>query len=216
MSAKHGKPVIGLLGGVGAGKSTVAAELVRLGCALVDADAIGHDLLKDPQVHARFRRQWGEEVLDAAGHIDRSAVARRVFDSPADLRRLNAITHPRIRRGIMEQLRRYQADPSVPAIVLDAALLLETDWYKLCTAMVFVSAPGELRRRRVASSRGWTGPAWIRRENSQKPLDIKAAKSEYVIENSSTLARLREQVRSVFRQIVHPAESPKDRAAKRF
>lgn len=202
------KLVIGLLGGIGAGKSAVAAEFVRLGCGLVDADAIGHELLAEPAVKADFRRLWGDGVFQETGEVDRAAVAEIAFDSPEGLSALNRVMHPRIRIRMAEQVAAMQADAGVAAIVVDAALLLETDWHELCTRFVFVSAPPELRARRVARQRGWGRAAWRRRENLQKPLDIKAAKAEDVIDNSSSLSCLREQVRSVFCRIVHPAGGP--------
>jgi len=202
------KPVIGLLGGVGAGKSTVAAEFARLGCGVIDADAIGHELLKDPAVKEEFRRRWGEGVFGPDGEVDRAAAARAAFADPEDTAALNAIMHPRIRRGIMKRLEVLLADPAVPAVVVDAALLLETDWKDFCTTFVFVSAPDEVRFRRVARQRGWDRQTWQRRENSQKPLDMKRAKADHVISNSSDASCLSERVRSVFQRIVCSAGRP--------
>jgi len=197
------KPVIGLLGGVGSGKSTAAAEFVRLGCALIDADAIGHEVLRDPAAQAEIRAAFGDGILDPGGRIDRQALAEAAFSDPAGLARLNAISHPRIRRRMEAQIRALQADPDVPAIVLDAALLRETDWHELCTTFVFVDAPADVRARRVAQARGWSGSEWRRREKSQKPLDIKASSADHVIQNSSGLSHLREGIREVFCRIVH-------------
>ena len=199
------KPVIGLLGGIGAGKSTVAAEFVKLGCRLVDADAIGHKLLGDPSVKAEFRRLWGGGVFTASGQVDRAAVAEIAFASPEGLAELNAVMHPRMRRRMAERIEAMQADAGVPAIVVDAAVLLETDWHELCTHFVYVSAPPDVRDRRVGQQRGWDRAKWRQRENSQKPLDIKAARAEDALDNSSSLSCLREQVRSVFRRIVNTA-----------
>jgi dephospho-CoA kinase len=202
------KPVIGLLGGVGAGKSTVAAELVKLGCVLVDADAIGHELLEDPEVQAELRRLWGDGVVDSAGRVDRPAVARIVFNSLEDLAALNRVMHPRMRRRMAERIEAASYDPAIPAVAVDAALLLETDWHELCTVFVYVSAPAELRAQRVERDRGWDRATWKQRENSQKPLDMKADRAEYDIDGSSSLSCLREQVRSVFQKMVNPADRP--------
>jgi dephospho-CoA kinase len=208
MKVNPGKPVIGLLGGIGAGKSTVAAELARLGCPVIDADALGHQLLKHPQVKAKLRRLWGEGVFDGAGEVDRQALAEAAFASPRGLARLNAVMHPRIRRAIMERLKGLSRARASRAIVLDAALLLETDWHRFCTHLVFVSASRQVRCRRAARARGWDPTTWRRREKTQKPLDIKAARADHVIDNSSSLRSLRQQVRSVFHRIVRSAECP--------
>jgi len=204
------KPVIGLLGGIGSGKSTVAAELARLGCAVVDADRIGHELLTDPTVKDRLRALWGEGILDAAGGVSRPAVARRVFGSPEHLAELNALLHPRIRERMIARIAAAQTDPAVQAVVVDAALLLETDWQDLCTCFVFVQAGDGDRAARVARERGWDRAEWQRREKSQKPLDIKAAGADHVIDNSSSLSCLRERVRTIFHGIVGCADRPGD------
>jgi len=201
-AAKGVKPVIGLLGGVGAGKSTVAAELVALGCGLIDADAIGHELLTDPEVRAELLRRWGQDICGADGAVDRAAVADRVFGRPEELAALNALMHPRMRKRMVERIERMRSDPSVKAVVVDAALLLETDWHQLCTDFVFVQAGDDQRAERARTSRGWSRAQWQAREKSQKALDIKAGKAEYVVDNRSCLSRLREQVRTLFHQLV--------------
>ncbi len=210
MANRPRKPVIGLLGGIGSGKSTVAAELVKLGCGLVDADSIGHELLEDARVKQQIRRLWGPAAFDEAGRVDRSAVAEIVFRSPDKLAALNAVMHPRMRKRMAERIESLLARPTIPAVVVDAALLLETDWHELCSTFVFVSAPDRLRARRVAEARSWDEITWRQRENSQKPLDIKASRAEHVIENSSDLPCLRERVRSAFHRILHAADRPQD------
>jgi dephospho-CoA kinase len=206
MFEKPRKPVIGILGGIGAGKSTVAAELAALGCAVIDGDQLGHEALGEPAVKAELVAAYGRSILlGESGTIDRAALGKIVFDSPAELTRLNALTHPLIRRGIERRIAAVVADPSVRAIVLDAALLLETDWQELCTHWVFVQADDQTRCRRAGAKKGWDRAAWKKREKSQKSLDIKAAKAEYVVDNSSGLSHLREQVRLIFHRIVDSA-----------
>ena len=200
------KPVIGIVGGIGAGKSTVAAELVKLGCARVDADAIGHELLERQDVKDELRRRWGEGVFDARGNADRREIARRVFADPADLAALNSILHGKIRQEMARQIGQLQLQADVAAIVVDAALLLETDWHELCTVLVFVDSADSLRGDRVRRDRGWTEAAWRSRENSQKSLDIKRSRADHVIDNSSSVSCLHEQVRSVYHRILHLAD----------
>ncbi len=203
MTISANKPVIGLLGGIGSGKSTVAAELAALGCGRIDADAIGHELLKDPQVKAELAERWGKGVFDEDGNIDRKALAELAFASRRETEALNAIMHPRIRRQMVKQIDAMQADPDTPAIVVDAALLLETDWHELCNVFIFVSAPEDIRAKRVRQTRGWDNATWKRRENLQKPLDIKACKADYMVSNSISESSLCEQTHLVFQQIIH-------------
>ena len=210
MAPASAKPVIGIIGGVAAGKSTVAAELAELGCAVVDADAVGHELIQHDDVKAELRELWGDRILDAAGSVDRSAVARRVFADGGALAELNAIMRPRMRVELGRRIKRLSADPAVKAVVLDAAVLLEAGWDDLCTAVVFVAADDKQRAARSAG-RGWDRATWRRREKSQKPLDIKRARAEYVLDNSSSLAFLREQVRSLLHTVLQTTDRPKGR-----
>jgi len=202
------KPVIGLLGGVGSGKSTVASELAALGCAVIDADAVGHEVLAEPPVKTELRRLWGEGVFGPAGEADREAVGRIVFESADALAALNALVHPRMRERMARRIAELGADEGCPAVVLDAALLLETDWHELCTTLVFVSAPAAARAERVARERHWDSAELERRENSQKPLDIKRSRADHILDNSSSLSYLREQVRSIFHRIVDTTNCP--------
>jgi len=199
------KPVIGIAGGVGAGKSTVAAELARLGCLVIDADALGHELLGSADVRDALRRRWGGDIFDAAGTVRRERLAEIVFGDPAALAELNRLLHPRMRQEIKARIGRGQADPACPAVVLDAAVLFEAGWDDLCTHLVFVETPDELRARRVEQQRGWDEPTWRRREKSQLPLDRKAAGCLYCVRNSSDVSHLRNEVRNLLHQIVQAA-----------
>jgi len=198
------KPVIGLLGGVGAGKSSVAAEFARLGCAVIDGDRIGQELLETDEVKVLVRRQWGGSVFDAAGRVDRKTLAAIVFNRLAELDVLNKMMQPRIRQRMERLVEQAQLAPEIPAAVMDAAIMLEAGWDDLCTHLVFVDAPAECRKARV-ESRGWDGRAWEEREKSQISLDAKRKHCYAVIDNSLTASCLAEQVRELFNQLVHSA-----------
>lgn len=199
--ANRAKPVIGVVGGIGAGKSTAAKEFAALGCVLFDADRAGHDLLGDPEVKQCIRSRWSEGVFGPDGEVSRSALAERVFAAPPELEALNAILHPRIRRRAERVIAQATADDAVFGVVLDAAVLFEAGWDDLCTVRVFVHAPDSERFSRVAGSRGWDRQEWELREKSQISLDTKAAKCEYTIDNRFGASFLREQVRLIFHRI---------------
>jgi len=196
-----GKPVIGIVGGVGAGKSTAAGEFAALGCRLVDADRIGHELLGEPDVQAEIRRRWSDAAFAPGGQVSREALAEVVFDSPAELEALNAILHPRIRRRMAQAIAEAQADTSAEGVVLDAAVMFEAGWDDLCTHRIFVAAPAAERQRRVAESRRWSAEAWRLREKSQISLDIKAGRCQYTLDNRFSASFLREQIRLLFHRI---------------
>ncbi len=193
------------MGGVGSGKSATAAEFAALGCAVIDADAVGHALLAEPDVQAELRTRWGEAIFDA-GQVSRTMLGRIVFADANELAALGAILHPRMRQRFKAAIADAAGDPAIPAVVLDAAVLFEAGWNDLCTHTVFVSAPEEARRRRTAGRPGWDAGEWAAREKSQIPLDTKAAKCDYTIDNSSSVSRLREQVRPLFHEVLHAVD----------
>jgi|ETNmetMinimDraft_26_1059896.scaffolds.fasta_scaffold28046_2 dephospho-CoA kinase len=202
------KPVIGLVGGIGAGKSTVGGELARIGCALVDADAIGHELLSDPQIARTLRHRWGEAIFTDDGGVDRAALGKFAFADPAELSVLNSILHPAIGEKLAESIRRALADASVPAVAVDAAVLFEAGWNDMCTQVVFVDAPDELRFDRVHRDRGWNKKKWIQREKAQISLDKKRRLCDYTIVCSSSVSHLREQVRELYFRFIHVVDCP--------
>lgn len=203
----EGKPVIGLVGGVSAGKSAAAAEFAALGCALIDADAIARELIELPEVRDELKRRWGRSILRPDGDVDREALGRIVFDEADELNALNEIMQGRIRTRIEEQIGEARRAGDVQAIVLDAAILFEAGWNELCTHVLFVSAPDELRMRR-SEGRGLSTEDWSKREKSQISLDRKAGRCYAVLDNSSSVSYLREQVRRMFCEMVHGADRP--------
>ena len=205
MSDSERKPVIGIVGGIGAGKSTVARELEALGCARIDADAIGHELLSAPDVREFFRRRWGERVFAADGSVDRKVVADIVFSDSAELAALNTQMHPRIRRELEQAVAAAQADESISAVVLDAAVLFEAGWDGLCTHRLFIRATDEVRKQRATSARGWNAQAWIRREKTQFSLDTKESGCDDVIDNSASILHLRGRIRKSLERILRNA-----------
>jgi len=194
------------VGGIGAGKSTVAAEMVRMGGRLIDADKIGHEVLGDPEVCCEIRRRWGEGVFAPDGRVARQALGRAVFSDRRELEALCRITHPLIRRGIQRQIAEAAGDPAVKLIVLDAAVLFEAGWDDLCTHVVLVDAPDEVRARRAAAQRGWDRAAWRGREIMQISLDKKRRKCDYTVDNRSSVSCLQEQTRQLLQKILGPAE----------
>jgi dephospho-CoA kinase len=198
-------PVVGLLGGVGAGKSSVARQVAtRRPLLLVDGDAIGHQLLRDPDVLNHLRTRFGDAILDTDGAVDRRAVGRIVFaDDPAGraaLADLNALLHPRIRREIERRIAEARRTGTVEAILLDAAVMLESGWDDACDVLVFVETPFEQRLRNVAG-RGWTEADLRRREAAQLPLEFKRNAADFVLPNDDTLATAAQRLNAILDEI---------------
>ncbi|MFP4144949.1 MAG: dephospho-CoA kinase [Phycisphaeraceae bacterium] len=197
------KPVIGLLGGPGSGKSFVAGLFTELGCAVIDADAIARDALTRPDVIDTLVSWWGEGIRDPEGGIDRSQVGQIVFEDPAELRRLEGLVHPIVGDRRAELRRRYQADPEVRAIVEDVPLLLEKGLEGVCDVLVFVEASRETRLERVRAHRGWDDAELARRESRQMPLDTKRNRANYVLNNDGDPARTASEARRILSLIFH-------------
>jgi dephospho-CoA kinase len=201
------KPIIGLVGGIGSGKSLVARQMAGLGCGVIDADQLARAALEqDPAIRTKLVQWWGPKVLKADGQIDRAAVGRIVFDQPHERRRLEDLLHPMVYAGRQRLRARFESDPSILAIVEDTPLLMEKGLDRQCDVIIFVSAPTPQRLQRLALSRGWTAEELARREKTQLPLDIKARRADYVVENSAGEDECLRHVRRVLSQILrdHP------------
>ena len=200
--AKHRKPIIGLTGGIGAGKSTVARILESLGAAVIDFDRLAHEQLRDRSVIETLRDWWGEGILGSDGSVDRQAVAAIVFENPKQLARLEGLLYPRIGRARKDLVASYDCDPSVRAVVLEVPKLFEVGLAETCDAVIFVEADDEVRVGRVISSRGWPESELRRREKLLQPLDSKRANADYLVVNNSTIADLRCEVERVLSAVL--------------
>jgi dephospho-CoA kinase len=198
------KPVVGLVGGIGSGKSLVAQLLAEQGGAVIDADHLGHEALRQPEVREQIVARWGTGVLREDGSVNRRAVAAIVFADPAERRALEALVFPWIERGIRAALAEADRDPRVRFVVLDAAILLETGWREVCDLVVFVDAPRAVRLGRLAAQRGWTEADVAARERAQFPLEEKKARADVVIDNSGDPAQTRRQVEQLVARLRPP------------
>ncbi len=193
-SDKRTKPVVGLIGGIGSGKSAVAELFAEMGGYVIDADRLGHEALRQPDIAAQVVQRWGPRVIDSGGGVNRRLLAKIVFNDPAQRQALEALVFPWIERRIQEELIKADQDPEAAFIVLDAAILLETGWGRVCDQLVFVDAPQALRLERLAASRGWTADEVAAREQAQMGLEEKKAHAQTVIANAGDLAQTRSQV----------------------
>jgi len=202
--------LIGILGGVASGKSEVSSRLRSLGAAVLDADRVGHAVLREAEVRQAVQRRWGEAVLDAAGEIDRRKVAEIVFAaapaSRAELTFLEQLTHPLIGQRLQEQLAELHRE-GVRAAVLDAPVMLKAGWDRLCQRIVFVDAPRDVRLAR-ARQRGWTEADFAAREAAQEPLETKRSRADMTLDNSLTRQHLFAQVDRFWRSLDPFLETP--------
>jgi dephospho-CoA kinase len=197
--------VIGVTGLPACGKSTVAAMLASLGAAPVDADRLAHEALDDPATARAVERILGVRVRRPGGGVDRAAVAARVFGERgrAALRRVEALLHPLVRRGMREAVAAARRR-SAPAAVLDAPLLFEAGVDRSCDLTVFVHAPREARLRR-ARSRGWTARGLRAREARQWSAAARRRRADTVVDNGGSRSATWKQVRALWSRAVPAA-----------
>jgi dephospho-CoA kinase len=189
--------IVALVGGVGSGKSAAAAEFARRGAVVIDGDALGHKVLRDPVARDAVVSRFGPGVLDGDNHIDRRKLGAVVFAEPERRKELEAIVHPLILARIEDAIAQARRD-TAPAVVLDAAVLLEAGWKHGVSKLVFVEAPADVRLQRV-KGRGWSEDEWRRREAAQLPLTQKREKADHVLDNSSDQQHLGRQVADLMR-----------------
>jgi dephospho-CoA kinase len=194
------KPVIGLIGGVGSGKSLAAAEFAKYGGRIVSGDAFGHEALRRPEIKERIVHRWGLEVLNDQGEVDRRRLGAIVFADPKERQALEALVFPWIEKRIDEEIARAMSDAQVKLVVLDAAIMLEASWAGRCDNIVFVDAPREERMRRLAEKRGWTAQQMEEREKAQWPLNEKQVRAHATLDNSGSPQALAPQVRKLVAQ----------------
>lgn len=187
------RPVIGLTGGIGAGKSTVARILESLGCVVSDSDADAAAILEEPETIGTIREWWGDQVVREDGSLDRAAIAARIFEDEAARGRLEQLVHPRIHDR--RRARFAAAGPEARAFVIDAPLLFEAGLDQECDSVLFVDAPRDVRLARVAEARGWSEEELLRREAAQLPLEEKLDRATSTVPNGETTDRLEAEIR---------------------
>ncbi len=202
----HNKPIIGIAGGIGSGKSLVAKLFGELGCMVIDSDQQVSAAYRDPQVKKTLQQWWGDGVFKADGEVDRAAIAARVFTDAEQRRRLEQLVHPMVNAAREKEMLSGAENPEIVAYIWDTPLLFEAGLNRQCDAIVFVDAPVELRQKRVFDARRWDEAELLKRENLQWPLDTKREMSDSVIRNTADVDFVRGQVRETLSRILARSE----------
>ena len=198
----HGKPIIGITGGIGSGKTTVAAMFGEMGCLVIGSDAQVEEVYRDPAVIAQLAEWWGAGVLKSDGQLNKRKIADIVFGDPVERTKLERLLHPRVSALREARMAEVGNKPQVKAIVWDTPLLFETGLRSQCDVVVFVEAPAGERLARVTRGRGWNEAELARREKSQWPLDKKREISDYIVANTADADVVRGQVKQVLFRIL--------------
>jgi dephospho-CoA kinase len=183
---------VGLTGGIGSGKSTVARMLAERGAVVLDADGYAREAAVPgtPQFKATVAL-FGPHVLMPGGELDRAAIAEIVFKDPARLRALEAIYHPEVRRRIDEERARHEGTDDV--LVLDSPLLIEMGTHEFCDVVVVVTASPETRIARLVA-RGMDEPDARARLAVQSPVETMAKFADHLLDNEVTPEELKIEV----------------------
>ncbi len=194
--------IIGVTGGIGTGKSTVARMFEDLGGVVFDADRTVHRLMEPGgPIWKRVRTAFGPSALGADGRIDRKRIGEIVFRSPARLKVLSRILHPEVRRSILGDLARLKRRRPGAVAVLDIPLLIESGRAYRTDSIVVVTAPAREAARRLGKRSGWTPEEMKRRSRFQMPLREKVKQADFVVRNGGSLADTRRQVVRIWKKI---------------
>ena len=194
--------VIGVTGGVGTGKSTVAKMFEALGAVVYDADVIAHELMQPKRTAWQaIVRAFGRTILKSDHTVDRQRLAAIVFNNTARRRALERILHPRVIRYLQQQRRRLARAGRVPAVVFDVPLLLEAGARHVVDTLVVVSAPPAVQRRRLRRKYGWSQTEVTARIRAQWDLAAKVALADHVVNNADGINATRTQVEHLWKHL---------------
>jgi dephospho-CoA kinase len=195
--------LVGLTGGIGTGKSTVSRMFRDLGCLIIDADLLAREVVEPAEpAYERIVAEFGTQILEPDGRIDRKKLGALVFSDEAKRKRLEVLTHPEIRAryaGILEGLTVQGFDGIV---IFDAALLVETGGAKSLDRLVVVYADEATQRKRLRLRDDISEGGGTKRIRSQVPLAEKVRQAHYVVDNSGTRAATERRVREVHQALL--------------
>jgi dephospho-CoA kinase len=195
-------PVIGLTGGIGTGKSTVTQLLAERGAAVIDADRVGHQIYQPGMPAWReLVATFGDSILNPDRTINRQALGKIVFADPEALRTLNRIVHPKMFERMAELIAELRARGGMPAIVIEAAVLIEADWTPLVDYVWVVVASEATVIERLAKQRNLSADQVRARLTAQLSTAERLKHAHVVIHNDGSLDDVRAEVQGAWEQL---------------
>lgn len=188
---------IGLTGGIGSGKTTVAEQFALIDVPVIDTDVISHHLSRSEHIIEEIRKHFGDDVVAADGQLDRKALGALVFSDPEKLRQLEAIMHPRIRYEVKQQLLQY---PEADYVVLVVPLLLETDFHQLVDRILVVDIPEDEQIARVRQRDDRDEAAIRAIIASQVSRADRLERADDIVDNTGTEEALSQRIAELDRQ----------------
>jgi dephospho-CoA kinase len=191
--------VLGLTGGIGSGKSVVSSMFAQLGADVIDADQLARKVVEPGQpALEEIATAFGRDMLLPDGRLDRGKLGRIIFADPGARGRLNAITHPRIRKRMAAEIAARTSRPGV--LIVDIPLLYESDRTDTVDTVIVVWVDAETQLRRLIERDGLSEEEARQRIAAQMPLDEKRARADVVIDNSASRENTQGQVEAIYRR----------------
>lgn len=201
MSTEALPRIIGLTGGIASGKSTVSKMFRDLGVLVIDADVVARDVVRPgSDALVDIQNEFGTEVIQASGELDRDALGKIIFSDPTARAKLNGFTHPRI---AMEMLRHAQeaGESGHRIVIYDAALIVENGLHHALGGLIVVAASPTSQLARIQKRDGLNTEDAQKRIDAQLPLSKKIEVADWVIHNDGTLDQTSSQVEAVFGEL---------------
>ena len=193
--------VVGITGNLGTGKTTVAQMLVDLGAVHINADELGHEIIRpNTEPYTEILAAFGKSILGADGQLDRVKLSKLVFENKKALARLNRITHPKIYDLVKHQINEFR-HAGTKVIVLEAALLIEAGWKPLVDQLWVTTAPEAIIVERLKKSRGLRQEQVLARLRDQMPQEEKARQADVVINTNCLMDELSANVTELWRAL---------------
>ncbi len=195
--------VIGLIGGIGSGKSSVSAILHSLGVEIIDADKVGHEAYNpNSEGWKKVISVFGQDIVGPENEIDRKKLGGIVFSDPSEMEKLNKLMHPIIHNLVEEKIK-LLSHQGVKVVVLEAAILIEANWQDLTDEIWLAKSNQEVVIERVQLRNNFTREEIIKRIQSQMSNDEREKHSDIVIDNNGTIEQLEEKVKTLWQSRVN-------------
>ncbi len=194
--------VIGITGGIASGKSTIAKMLESLGASVINADEICHRLINTKSISQKIINRWGDQIQDKYGRIERQKLGEIVFADKKEISTLNKMIHPEAIKRIKSRITKLRNQSTTVAIVLDAALLVESNLIDICDITLFVDTRKNTCKARVKNSRKWPSGEITKREKFQDSLRGKREIADIVICNNLYQTDTLKQVKDFWHQFI--------------
>ncbi len=191
--------ILGLTGGIGTGKSTVANMLKEKGIPVVDTDLISREVIEYPEIIEKIKLEISNEVFDFNNKLDRKKMSEIVFENQEKLKKLNEIMHPEILKKMWDEVEKLKKNHKI--IVVDVPLLFEINMEKEVDKILLIYASKEIQLKRIMERDGRTREEAVKIISSQMPLYKKREKSDYIIQNNDSLEKLEKNLDKIVQKL---------------